>query len=134
MSLFNLIINRILQDGEVTLAQLEQRAKERAVLLSDLYAALEQVHRDKRVTRKVIGGEIVYVKATPKKSPTEHLAWLRENYPWPSNFEMPFPDIEMPHLFLKPDELIAYKAKAKGVPTHMVKSHYGNNTRGKSAT
>jgi hypothetical protein len=126
--LSNLIINRILQDGEVTLAQLEQRAQERAVSLSDLYQALTVVHRDKRIKRGVRQGEIVYTKATPPKSPTDHTAWVRTHYPkMDSTNDGSGIEANFDYLFLTPEQLVEYKAKAKGVSVHMVQSRYGKN-------
>lgn len=77
-----LIITRILRDKHVTLTQLENRATERGVVLSDLYAALQEVHKDKRIKRGVKGGEVYYepnVARTPNPNP--HLDWLRDHYP-----------------------------------------------------
>jgi hypothetical protein len=126
MSLSNLIINRILQDGEVTLAQLEQRAQERAVSLSELYAALTTVHRDKRIKRGVRQGEIVYTKATPAKEPGSHLSFIRTHYPkMDSTNDGSGIEADFSYLFLTPEQLVEYKAKAKGVPTYMVQSRYG---------
>lgn len=75
-----LIVNRIITDGEVTISQLEARAKERGLLLFELYQALELIHRDKRVARTVKSGEIVYslAKAKPVYVPSS-----LPPYPWP---------------------------------------------------
>jgi len=119
MSLSKLIVTRILQDGEVTLTQLENRAIERGLLLDDLYTALEAVHRNKSIARTVRQGEVVYMKKAPPKSPTDHLAWVRANYPWPDNFEMPFPEIDMSFLFLKTkEERDAFRAEMSGRPVY----------------
>lgn len=116
-----LITTRIIRDGSVTLSQLEHRATERGVSLSELYAALERVHRDKRVERTVKAGEVIYRKAMPKKSPLDHHTWLREHYPpMDETNDGSGIDIDLSWLFLKPDELVEYKAAAKGVPKHMI--------------
>lgn len=117
-----LIITRIIRDGSVTLSQLEDRAAQRGVSLSELYAALERVHRDKRVERTVKAGEVVYRKAVPKKSPLDHHTWLRANYPpMDETNDGSGIDVDFSWLFLKPDELVEYKAAAKGVPTYMLR-------------
>jgi len=133
MSLSSLIINRIIRDGEVTLAQLETRAQERGVSLSELYDTLEHVHRDKRITQTSnVKGEVTYRPATAKApKPMTHLSWVSDHYPWPGKdgvppFEMPFPEIDMSWMFLRSkEERDAYHAAAKGKPVYMVKSTYG---------
>lgn len=114
----NLIITRILNRGVVTLSELEARSKERGLSLSDLYAALDIVHRDKRIKQTTKGNEIVYTPTVARvvKDPTPHLSWLRANYPAMdetnngSGIETDFS-----YLFLSPDELAEYKAAAKGI-------------------
>lgn len=122
-----LIITRILRDGHVTITQLEHRAHKRGVLLSDLYAALDVVHRDKRIKRGVSKGEVYYEVAKAKPTAISHTQWLTRNYPWPDNFEMPFPEIDMSYLFMTPDEAKEYKAQAKGMPVYMMKQ-YGKHS------
>jgi hypothetical protein len=133
MNLSSLIITRIIKDGEVTLSQLEHRATERGVLLSDLYAALERVHRDRRITRNVSKGEVVYSKAVPKSvTLMTHLIWVRENYPYPDkDWQEPFPEIDLGAMFLRTkEERDEYKAAVSGRPVYMVKSRYDkSNTR-----
>lgn len=128
-SLSSLIVTRILRDGHVTLTQLEARAEERGLLLSDLYAALDTVHRDKRIKRGVKGGEVYYMPTPPKATAPDHLAYVRNNYP-PMTEENDGSGIEadFDYLFLSPEAMKEYKAAAKGMPTHMVKSRYGTNT------
>ena len=128
-----LIINKILKDGEVTLSQLEHRATERGVSLSDLYTALEDVHRDKRITRRVLKGEIVYSPAVERTATVgSHVSWLTANYPHPHQCDhgvryttcehcMPFPEISYAGLFLKTkEERDEYKAAATGRPVYLV--------------
>ena len=124
-----MIITRILRDKDVTLSQLEAKAIERNVPLNDLYAALDKIHRDKRIQRKVLKGEIHYLPATIPKTPTDHLAWVNQWYKDNPQHctEVPFPEIDYSHLFLKTkEERDAYLAEAKGMPVHMVsKKKYG---------
>jgi len=94
MNIPEAIIARILQDKSVTLTQLEQLAHKRAVSLSELYTALEKVSRDKRIKQGVRKGEVYYEPAPPKKTPVDHLKWVRENYPDTSDITatgMPIP-------------------------------------------
>jgi hypothetical protein len=130
-SLSNLIITRILRDQMVTLSELEARASERGLLLSDLYAALAVVHRDKRIRRSVSKGEVVYCKAPPKAEPPDHQGWVRRNYPPmdATNDGSGF-DVDYSYLFLSPDALLEYKAAAKNMPKHMIQfKHDTTNTR-----
>lgn len=82
-----LIITRILRDGHVTITQLEHRAHERGVLLSDLYAALDVVHRDKRIARGVSKGEVYYRPAATPKAP---ITYTLPPYPHTELGESPF--------------------------------------------
>lgn len=115
MNIAEAIISRIIQDGSVSLTQLEQRAQDRAVSLSDLYTALDKVHRDKRVKRGVRKGEVYYEPASPPKTPVDHLKWVREHYPYPDNFIMPWPEWDLSWMFLKTkEERDAFLVEMKG--------------------
>lgn len=128
------IEKRILAEGEVSYSDLEKIALEKDIDLNVFDAALSKLHRFKKVTQTVKKDDIYY-KPTPKpkpKPPDDHMAWLRENYPRPEPCGakgctgyckkcMPFPEIDMSYLFLKPSEMLEYKAKAKGMPIHMMK-------------
>lgn len=123
-----LIITRILNRGVVTLTELESRATERGFSLSDLHAALDKVHRDKRIVRSTSKGEIVY-KPAPKRSEVvnTHVTWVKENYPWPdADWQEPFPEIDLGAMFLRTkEERDAYMAEASGRPVYMTKKKYG---------
>lgn len=109
------IIKRIGADGTTNYAALEARAKELEVPDAIFQAAMTIVHRSKKIERKVKGDDIVYsVKVV--KEPVVHTgaAWVTANYPWPENFEMPFPEIDLSHIFLRGEEREKYKAEAKG--------------------
>jgi len=123
--LSNRIVNYILKQKDTTLSQLENVVVSHGFTLDDLYTALEQVHRNKSIARTVRQGEVVYMKKAPPKSSTDHLAWVRANYPHPDNFEMPFPEIEMSFLFLRTkEERDAFRAEMSGRPVY-VKNKYG---------
>jgi hypothetical protein len=119
--LYNLIINKILKEKTVSISSLEERAKQRCVSIEELYTVLERIHRDKRIRQTVAKGEIVY-SPTPERRATvaTHLRWIKDNYPDTSDFEMPFPEIDMSYLFLKTkEERDAFKAEMKGQPVYM---------------
>jgi hypothetical protein len=118
-SLTTRITDYILKRTATTLTQLEGVVVSHGFTLDDLYTALEAVHRNKSIARTVRQGEVVYMKKAPPKSPTDHLAWIRANYPWPDSFEMPFPEIDMSFLFLKnKEERDAFKAEMSGRPVY----------------
>ena len=123
-----IITDTILRHERMTLTELESRATKRGLSLSDLYSALEVVHRDKRITRSVSKGEVVYSKRTPKPPPnTSHLTWYRTNYPSPDPWCLdehgkmidPFPEIDLSYMFLKTkDERDAFRAEMTGRPRY----------------
>ena len=91
---------------------------------SEVYNALEVVGRDRSITTKVRGSAIWY---TMFIAPIAKPALVLPPYPWPENFVMPFPEIDMSYIFLKTkEERDAYKAEASGRPLHMLKKHYVN--------
>jgi hypothetical protein len=114
----------------VTLSELEARASERGLLLSDLYAALAVVHRDKRIKRGVSKGEVVYSKALPKAEPPDHQGWVRRNYPpMDETNDGSGIDANFDYLFLSPEAMKEYKAAAKGMPTFVYNKTHGNSNR-----
>jgi hypothetical protein len=113
----NRVTDYILKRTGTTLGQLEGVVVSAGLTLDELYTALETVHRDKRITRRVIKGEIVYTPTPEPKAPTDYLKWVREHYPYPDKFIMPFPEIDMSFMFLRTkEERDAYKAEASGRP------------------
>lgn len=109
-----LIITRILNRGMVTLSELEDRATQRGLSLSDLYTALDKVHRDKRVKRGVRQGEVYYEVSKPKTA-FDHLTWVRNNYPpMDSTNDGSGIDVDFSYLFLSPEEAVEYRAMIKG--------------------
>ena len=127
----DLILTAITKNPGITLSELEQRAEKRGVPLLELYAVLETIHRDKQVTQTTKGDDVVYrpTSTVPRRTTsTSHLTWVRQHYPWPDKFEMPFPEIDMSWMFLRTvEERDAYKAAAKGQPLYMLKSKGGKN-------
>jgi hypothetical protein len=117
----SLIIDTILRHERMTLTELESRATKRGLSLSELYSALEVVHRDKRIVRSVKQGEIVYTKYTHKPAASlSHLTWVRTNYPLmtPDNDGSGI-EIELDWLFLKTkEERDAFKAEMTGRPRY----------------
>lgn len=132
-SLLTRVTDYILKRTGTTLGQLEGVVVSAGLSLDELYAALEVVHKDKRITRRVIKGEIVYTPTPEPKAPTDYLKWVRENYAWPGTggtppFVMPFPEIDMSFMFLRTkEERDAYKAEASGRPIWQVKKKARHN-------
>lgn len=99
---------------------------------SQVLQALDTVGRNKSIITKTRKDEVWYYLVTvpaPVSNPT-HVSWLAKNYPR-LKYEMPFPEIDMSFLFMKPEQAKEYKAAAKGLPVHMM-SKYG--TRWKQTT
>jgi hypothetical protein len=95
---------------------IEERAKGHNVPQGILDNAMAILHRNKKIDKKVVNDSIVYsVKEVKEKTMATPSQWLRDNYPWIDDFIMPFPEINMSHIFLKPEELKAYKAQLRGV-------------------
>jgi hypothetical protein len=115
-----LIITRILNHGIVTLGELEDRATQRGLSLSELYTALDKVHRDKRIKRGVRQGEVYYEVMKPNTH-FDHLVWWREHYPpMDETNDGSGIDVDFSWLFLRTvEERDAYKAEAKGVPMYV---------------
>jgi hypothetical protein len=118
----SLIIDTILRHERMTLTELESRATKRGLSLSELYSALEVVHRDKRIVRSVKQGEIVYTKYTHKPAASlSHLTWVRTNYPpmTPDNDGSGIDIGDLSWMFLKTkEERDAFKAEMSGRPVY----------------
>ena len=112
-----LIIKRIIEDNGSTYDKLEARAVAKGIDMNTFQAAMVIVHRSKLIEQSMKYGVIQYkiAVAKPIQAP-QGTSWVTANYPWPENFEMPFPEIDMSHLFLKGEELEKYKCEAKGRP------------------
>jgi hypothetical protein len=122
MSNTDRITHYILKRSQTTLHHLEGVVVQHGLTLTDLYTALDKIHRDKRVQRKVLKGEIHYLPATIPKTPTDHLAWVRANYP-PMTPETDGSglDIDLSWMFLKTkEEQDAFRAEMTGRPVYLV--------------
>jgi hypothetical protein len=119
------ILDRITKDGQVTYSQLEARAVEKNIPIALFESAMARVHKHKTLLMKTsVGtadsGEITYsIKPVVISSQMSHVQWCSDNYPRPGvdgvpPFVMPFPEIDMSHIFLSPEEMQAFKAELKG--------------------
>ena len=122
----NAIINYIKKNQPISYDKIEARVIETGRDLFEFEEAMQQVHKDRRI--KVTDKLVYSYKEPEKKSPNPGSDWLRNNYPR-IEYEMPFPEIDMSYLFLKPDEMRAYLADAKGMPEYMLKSKYGKRRK-----
>lgn len=120
------IVELIIKSPEgLSLDVIDARAQKHGIDMRTLDAALERIHKLRSIERSTVKGTIRYrvkQKVEPK-GPASHVSWLRLNYPWPKDFVMPFPEIDMSYLFLKPAQLKEYKAMAKGIPIHMMRDY-----------
>lgn len=116
------IIAYIEKHQPVTYGTLLERATLRGMSQDELDDILVRVHKDKRIHTTTKDNTIVYTLEKPKvAAPMPHLQWTRDNYPWPGengvpDFIMPFPEIDMSWMFLKPDEMEEYRATMSGRP------------------
>ena len=110
-----LIVTLIESEGTIGYDDIMTRVLAKGHAMSAFEVAMVQVHRHPRIK---VGSGLVYSVAVVK-APTvnSHVVWVREHYPWPGeDFIMPFPDIDMSWLVMKPEDAEAYKAALKGVP------------------
>jgi hypothetical protein len=134
MELHERIIAYVQKHHPLRLSSLEGVVLSKGFTVTDLYTALEAVHRDKRITRKVLKGDIVYSPAVERTATVgSHVAWLTANYPHPHQCDhgvryttcehcAPFPDISYAGLFLKTkEERDAYKEAVTGRPRYTKK-------------
>ena len=135
MTLKDRVIRYILRRNTTTLLELEGVCVSKGFTIDELYATLDAVHSDKRIQYSAnASGEITYRPAvTRTPSPATHLEWLRDHYPWPDQFVMPFPEVDYSFIVLSPEEMKEYKADASGVPAFMYNKRHGkNNSRRQS--
>jgi len=123
----------ILKRTGTTLEQLEGVVVSKGFTPDQLYTALDTIHRNKAIRRTVQKGDIVYSPAPEPKLPGSHLSWVREHYPWPEKFVMPFPEIDYSHLILKTkEERDAYQAAVKNMPVYMIQSKKHGKSKSRS--
>jgi hypothetical protein len=122
MKLSERIIAYVQNHYPLSMSALECIVLSKGFTLDDFYTALEVVHKDKRIVQSTRRCEVWYSPApepTVVKTPT-HVEWLTNNYPYPDNFEMPFPEIGMSFLFLRTkEERDAFKAEMSGRPVYV---------------
>jgi len=138
----NLFAKKILEriekaEGDVSYTSLQARAEEKGISLDVLDRALEKLHKFKKVKQRVKGDDISYTDV-PKAIPKDPFAvqkWANENYPYPTPCGAtdckgfckacePFPEMDLSYIFLKPQEMKEYKAKAKGMPLFMLQNKF----------
>ena len=121
-TLATLMATYITENAPVSYEQLRLRAENHKIPMGVFSNAMVIIHRSKLIEQVAKGDDIVYKVKVPEKEQTAptHTLWVSQNYPRPENFVMPFPEIDMSYLFLKPDEMKEYKAQAKGMPMHMM--------------
>ena len=129
MELKQRIIAYIIKNAPVTMDTVISEATAKGYTEAEVLTALDVVHRDKRLTQTAnTAGVVTYKLANAKKAPTDHLKWIKNNYPiMTPETDGSGIDIDMGHLFLKTkEERDAYLAEMKGRPVHMLKSkNYG---------
>lgn len=125
------IAKRIERDGSCTVDELRARAVELEIPDGILDNALAKLSRRKTIVTKVKAGVVTYIYKEPAKAPSvlSHLQWVRDNYPRPGEkgipvFLMPFPEIDMSHLFLKPSEVAEMKSLLKTGRAFVPKPRY----------
>jgi len=108
----------------VSLEKLVDKGKSAGFSESEVLATLSDIGKKLKAT--VRGGQVYYqIPSAPKpKLPTDHLRWVRENYP-PMDETNDGSGIEADYsfLFLSPEELDQYKAEVRGV-TYIPKKRY----------
>ncbi len=130
MDLKERIIAYILAHHPITYDRLEEVTMGKGFNQLQIMDAMEQVHRDKRVTQTTHGNTIQYRPyiAPPVK---EH---FKSTIPYPpmdetNNADHPaFADLDYRYLFLTPEELDKYKAEVKGV-AYYPKKRYEHTRR-----
>lgn len=120
------IVAGIIKKPGVTYQRLEEHAKSLGIPLGIFQNAMDLVHKDKTIQSKLKSGVIIYVVREDNKptGPLAHTTWCNENYPWPKNFIMPWPEWNLSFIFMKPDEAEAYHAAAKGKSLFAKKKKY----------
>lgn len=130
MNLHERIIAYVEKHYPLSMTVLEGIVLSKGFTIEQFYSALEKVHRDKRIIQTQRGGEVWYsIYIAPEIKPQTHVEWITKNYPWPENFKMPFPEIDMDYLFLKTrEDRDAYKAMLRGV-SYIPKKTYEHTRR-----
>lgn len=106
----------IIKEKGASYGAIKARASEKAIDPLVLEQALERLHRNPMIHRTMSGGDVQYsVKVVKPVGVATYVTWVRNNYPWPQDFVMPFPEIDMSWMFLRTlEERQAYKEAAAG--------------------
>jgi len=104
----------LIKQGDTTYEAIQERGRARGLSPEEIDRALMTVHKDKRV--KTDGHSYSYREPVVKQPFVQN--W---EYPWPGKngvpeFVMPWPEWNLAHLFLSPEEAEEYRATIKGCP------------------
>lgn len=114
MTLKDRLIRYILKRDTTTLMQLEGVVVSAGYTLDELFATLDKVHADKRISYTAnASGEITYRPTNAKPVVGSHLTWVNENYPR-YEYDTPFPEIDMSWIVLSPEEMKKFKIDQNG--------------------
>jgi hypothetical protein len=129
VSLSTKIVAYIAKNEGVTYEALKERARVKGIEQGVFDNAIARIHKNKKILVKNQEGVLTYgLRPVVVATPSPHLTWCRENYPWPGKdgipeFVMPFPEIDFSWIFLRPEELQEYKAKIKGLAFRRKKTY-----------
>jgi hypothetical protein len=132
MELNQRLITYILKAAPVTMDKLIDVATEKGYTLDEILTALEQVHKDKRITQTANTASVVTYKLATVKERPDHLAYIRNNYPpmTPENDGSGIDVGDLSWMFLKSkEERDAFRAEMSGRPVYMVKSKYAKTNK-----
>jgi hypothetical protein len=131
MELKQRLVAYILKAAPVTMDKLIDVATDKGYTLDEILTALEQVHKDKRITQTAnTAGVVTYKLATVKERP-DHLAYIRNNYPpmTPDNDGSGIDVGDLSWMFLRTkEERDAFRAEMSGRPVY-VKNKYVHSRR-----
>lgn len=103
----------LLGNGELSIDALDMRCRAKGINGYVLDEALALLHKLPQVRQSVKKGSLYYsLQVAPVKKPVtafSHVAWVRNNYPSPEVFVMPFPEIDLGSLFVKPKRYVKKK-------------------------
>jgi hypothetical protein len=111
-------------NGLVSLEKLVDKAKSAGFSEGEVLAVLSNL--GKKLKSTVRGDQVYYQIPPAVKTPTDHLAWVRANYP-PMTPETDGSgiDIDLSWMFLKTKEdRDEFMALASGRPVYMIKNKY----------
>lgn len=102
------------KNQEASIDMLDAKARNYGINGYTLDAALELLHKLPQVKKTVKKGSLYYsLQAVPVKKPVtsfSHVTWVRDNYPWPTDFVMPFPEMEVDLFATRDERYVAKKS------------------------